>query len=202
MSWTSEWQRHVGSAPLRVTLDQPRYFDLPISAEPIHQAFPDFTLIGSLDVRGNLEFIENILKPYSDVPNPNIRHLTISAYVSNWGGHTPIQLFREEMPHLETLNMRNYDLVDWNSLSSFKSLKRLRISPPASFSLDILDVLQLLEELNVFISIDKLSNCLQRSLLQIASSVEVGPPVNYFCHTNVEIPYLPIVHILQPQYCL
>ncbi|KAF8651394.1 hypothetical protein AX16_004816 [Volvariella volvacea WC 439] len=152
-SWVSEWQQRAGSVPFRVTLSADKLGPHTghISVEPIHQAFPDFTRIESLDVRGDLEFVHNIFSPYANTPNSNIRHLTVLPYVLFVFRFTPVQIFHNEMPHLETLYLGNYDLVDWNSISNFQALKHLRVSPPASISLDIFAALPHLEELEISI---------------------------------------------------
>ncbi|KAF8651382.1 hypothetical protein AX16_004805 [Volvariella volvacea WC 439] len=153
----SEWQRRARSLPFSVNLSQENSLlswpTVPITAEPIHQAFPDLRRIESFQVEGDKEFLHGVFRPYVDVPNPYIRHLTISHWQpSNGQLDPPLKLFCHDMPHLETLRLNSYDLSDWNAISSFQSLKRLWICQPASTPLHIFSALPRLEELDVEIS--------------------------------------------------
>ncbi|KAF8651384.1 hypothetical protein AX16_004807 [Volvariella volvacea WC 439] len=153
--WISECRRRARSIPLHIDIYMDKFSNqiALISAEPIHQAFPDFRLIETLTISANVQLTQEILKVYTDITDPNIRYISISSFPSGldqWTSHDDWYPFKTNgMPHLESLQLHGCSIGDWGLITSFHSLKILRISPSHSISLDIFSVLPHLEELSV-----------------------------------------------------
>ncbi|KAF8656657.1 hypothetical protein AX16_002461 [Volvariella volvacea WC 439] len=152
--WISECRRRARSAPLHVhiCMDMSSYKPALISAAAIYQAIPDFRLIETLSISADIRLIQVILKGYRCLSDPNIRHLTISAfpyYGDHWVAGQRHPFTANNMPHLKALRLEGYDVDDWGSIASFHPLKVLHISTSHSTSLEVFSALPCLEELSV-----------------------------------------------------
>ncbi|KAF8642085.1 hypothetical protein AX16_009701 [Volvariella volvacea WC 439] len=154
-SWIYEFKRRTKSALLHINLSTNLHvpldamLDYTTSVESLHQVFPDLRRAESLQVSGSTEIIQKIFKLYMDTRNPNIRHLTLWTEEST-NALESLPIFGDDMPHLETLRFYGQGFNTLSSIFSFKSLKRLCVSP-SRVSLHVFSSLSHSEELDVSI---------------------------------------------------
>ncbi|KAF8656656.1 hypothetical protein AX16_002460 [Volvariella volvacea WC 439] len=152
LALVSELQSRAQSVPLYVQLlVDMRDRGCALGAGPaIHAGFPDFLRIRSLDVSCDFHVLSSIFQPYVDIPNPLIRHLSIS--IPDYGYAEPMEisfkLFGDHMPNLKSLDIRTCN-YDWRSVASFHSLESLRLFTYGAGSLTILAQLPRLKSLHV-----------------------------------------------------